>query len=405
MSPTKNPARSELLLYGSSHVGKSVLWQSADAFSLYFWSEIVGVDRLAAGGLFLIGMIWSGALDLVVGLYLTRKTAQRCRKFLLFGIPASAIAFAGMFAAPWLWPGGGLIAAAVTSILFRTAYAAIDVPQNFLMFDIARSSAQLGQLAGARTITGSATSILIAGAVGWFVVPNQPLTDAVRHFSIGGALAAAVSVPLLMACLSIRSRPSPPQTVPSRSEQSHAKANAVVFAHLILTLIALGVISKVLPYSALEPERSEHWVTQTFLLLTIGKIAGGYIWPGIAERTSTRQAATYAHLGSLMLLLLAAAIHLQPGSLTWGLLLLLGAMQGGLNSLAWSMLGERARDGNVPLVVGLFTVAAKCAVGIGGLIAAWIAARTGEPLVPACVIAAGSALVAACLLGGFRRRR
>jgi Na+/melibiose symporter-like transporter len=399
MNATNDSARSELLLYGGSHLGKSVLWQSADAFALYFWSEVVGVERLAAGWLFLIGMIWSGLLDLLVGLLLRRDTADRCRKLLSFGIPASALTFAAMFAAPLLWPQGGLIAAAVTSILFRTAYAAIDVPQNFLMFDIARSATQLGRLSGARTIAGSVIAILVAGATGWLVVPNQPLAITIQHFSLAAGLAAAASAPLLMACVTVQRRASSLPTEIAPAEKTFEGADAaVVFAHLMLTLIAMGVISKTLPYAALEPDRPATWAMYAFLFLTIGKIAGGFVWPGIAARTSVRGAARRAHVASLILLLLAVFIELPTGLRTWALLLALGTMQGGLNAMAWAMLGRRGHRTNVALLVGLFTVAAKLAVGLGGLITAWIAAGTQQPLTLACLVAAAAAALAACLL-------
>lgn len=389
-------ARSELMLYGGSHVGKSILWQSADALSLYFWTEVAGVEPLAAGWLFLIGMIWSGLLDLLVGSFLAQRTDYRCRRMLQFGIPASAITFAAMFAAPVLWPQGGITAAAVTSVLFRTAYAAIDVPQNFLMIKIADSTSQLSRLSGARTITGSATSIGVAAAVGWLVVPHQPLATATQHFYLAGVLAAVASAPLLLPCLYLKHHA--PQAHPEQTKTPFA-ADATVFLHLILAVLVMGAIGKVLPYAALESGRTENWAGQAFLLLTIGKVMGGFVWPGIADRRSVWSAAALAHLVTLPLLLAAGWTDLSAGLLAWVLLLSLGFTLGGMNTLAWAMLGDSngAASGNA-MVVSLFTVAAKLAVGLSGLLVAWIASTPRSPLLLTCLITSVAALAAAVLM-------
>lgn len=392
-------ARAELLLYGGSHVGKSILWQSADVFLLYFWTEVAGVGPLAAGWLFLIGMLWSGIVDLTVGALLARDSDRRCRLSLRLGIPLSAITFALMFATPLLWPQGGIVAAAATSLLFRTAYAAIDVPQNLLLIRIADSSSQLGRLSGARTITGSATSIGIAAAAGWLVAPHESATTATQYFCIAGVLAAVASAPLLFSCLLLRKEA--PREFAEPAKQPFA-IDATVFVHLILALIVMGSIGKALPYAALQPGRAEGWAGQAFLLLTIGKVVGGFAWPGVADRRGVWSAAALAHLITLPLLLAAAWTDLSSQLLAWGLLFGLGFALGGMNTLAWSMLGV-SHGSNNAMVVGLFTVTAKLAVGISGLLVAWIASTTKPPLLLTCLITSAAAAAAIVLLSARNR--
>lgn len=387
-------ARSELLLYGGSHVGKSILWQSADALSLYFWTEVAGIAPLAAGWLFLLGMVWSGGVDLAIGALLAQRSDGRCRLALQVGIPLSAITFASMFAAPLLWPQGGIVAAAVTSLLFRTAYAAIDVPQNLLMIRIADTTSQLGRLSGARTITGSATSIGVAAAVGWLVIPHQVTTTAVQHFCLAGVLAAIASAPLLASCLFLKHHE--PRAFLKQAKQPFA-VDATVFAHLILALIVMGAIGKVLPYAALQPGRTENWAGHSFLLLTIGKVIGGLVWPSIADGRGVWTAAALAHLIALPLLLAAAWTDLPAGLLAWVLLLGLGFTLGGMNTLAWSMLGNSQASNNA-MVISLFTVSAKLAVGLSGLVVAWIASKPLSPLLLTCLITNVASLAAVVLL-------
>lgn len=395
--------RSQLLLYGGGHIGKSILWQSADALTLFLWTEIAGIKPLAAGVLFFLSMVWSGLLDVVVG-WLLGKRVDAIPRWLLIGAPASAVAFAALFAAPLLWPQGGIAAATVTSLLFRTAYAAVDVPQNFLMVRIADSPAQLVRLSGARTLSGSATAMGVAIAVAWLVAPQPTVADAALQFSIAGLLAAAVSAPLLMACVCLGSGTS---HVSGNSPATLPRTSLVIFIHLALALIVMSTISKSIPYVGLEAGRPENWAGNAFVLLTAGKVVGGFVWPMIAARSSITRATVIAHVIAIFLLVVSLVTGLHDVASMWLSLPALGFVLGGLNTLAWAMLGEVVGIGSGssrPVwIVGLFTVTAKIAVGMSGLLVGWIVAAGSAQLAAASLSAAAASLVAVVLLLAMRR--
>jgi Na+/melibiose symporter-like transporter len=395
--------RSQLLLYGGSHVGKSILWQSADALTLFLWTEVGGIEPRAAGILFLISMAWSGLLDVFVGWRLGKRE-DGIQRWLLIGAPASAISFAAMFAAPLLWPQGGIAAAAVTSLLFRTAYAAVDVPQNFLMIRLADSPAKLVRLSGARTLSGSATAIGVAVAVAWLVAPQPTMAEAAHQFSMAGVLAAAVSAPLLMVC-ALLDRGTP--HVVGDSPALQPRARVAIFMHLALAIIVLGTISKSIPYVGLEAERSPNWAGNAFMLLTAGKVVGGFLWPMIAARRSIARVTVLAHVVTVILLVVSIVTGLQDVALMWLSLPALGFVLGGLNTLAWAMLGGIVGTGiagsRPAWIVGLFTVTAKLAVGVSGLLVGWIAAAGTAQLTAASLTAGAASLAAVVLLLAMRR--
>ncbi len=163
-------------LYASGDFGCNLLWQSLSLYLLFYYSDVLGVGAAAAGAILLAGAVWDGVADCAVGAWAERMGRPRA---LVAGAAAPlGLAFVGMYATP---RGPGAFAWALAAhLLFRSFYAAVNVPFAALSVRVGRDSRERGAIAALRMVFGA------AGALGVGLATAPLLRTAAAAVSDGG---------------------------------------------------------------------------------------------------------------------------------------------------------------------------------------------------------------------------
>ncbi len=116
--------------YAVGDFGINLYFISVMTFLLYFYTDVMGLSAVAAGGVFFVARILDAVTDPIVGAIAERTRSRwgRMRPYLLFGaIPLALISIA-TFTVPDLDATGKLIWAYTTYILFGLIYTVVTIP-------------------------------------------------------------------------------------------------------------------------------------------------------------------------------------------------------------------------------------------------------------------------------------
>lgn len=161
-APRLSPRRK--VAVGIGDFGFNFYWQTASLYLLFFYTDVLMIPPVIAGGIYMAALIWDALLDPVIGLVAdrTRSRFGRYRPYLLFGSPALAITFIFLFAVP-SWPlGGAILLTAATHFLFRTFYAVVSVPYTALSARVTRSAADRTDITGVRIVSATIATVIVA---------------------------------------------------------------------------------------------------------------------------------------------------------------------------------------------------------------------------------------------------
>jgi GPH family glycoside/pentoside/hexuronide:cation symporter len=372
------PGVSNQQRYMISTFGKSLPWSAADAFGLFFLTEVLDVAPDTAGWIVLVLFLWAALCDPVAGWVsdrLLRVRKPRRRSFLV-STTLMAAAFALSFSAMPLAPPFALAAVVTAGLVFRAAYALLDVPHNAFMANMAHeigNPALTGALRLTATIVASWTAILLAGQVLAASNSAAPLAFAAYGLAMGtgGGVLFCAFLPKPGS-----DTPAGRETAEARPLENHDGAPpwrpvVFLFASAILATLVSGIFTKDLVYVSKYVFNDPGWTTVAMSAFTAGKLLGVPLWLLAAQHRQTRGllVSAYALAATFSML----ALVLTPAKLSFAaMLLLLGLGLGGANMLGWSALAEvvgshaalQAQSGKI---YGLYTASSKLASGLSGL--------------------------------------
>lgn len=165
-SMTHLAAEGRMLAYSSGNFGKALVFSGADLTILFLLTDVLGLSGARAAGLMLFAVMGDLVFDLAAARMVLRgRAAGRGYRWMvaLAAAPCGA-AFALIYAMPALglhrpW----MLAAAI--LIFRGAYAVVDVPHNALMARVSRDSRARGRVSGYRLFFSTASALLIAAVL------------------------------------------------------------------------------------------------------------------------------------------------------------------------------------------------------------------------------------------------
>jgi len=162
----------EKIGYGFGDAASSMFWKIFGMYSLFFYTDVLGITAAAAGTMFLIARLWDSFFDVFVGIISDRTKSRygKYRPYLLwFAIPF-AVMGAITFYAPDLGQTGKLIYAYVTYSLMMIVYSMINVPYASLLGAISSDPTERNSLSSYRM------SFAFIGSFVTFML-LQPLID------------------------------------------------------------------------------------------------------------------------------------------------------------------------------------------------------------------------------------
>ncbi|HVZ63424.1 MAG TPA: MFS transporter [Lacunisphaera sp.] len=167
----------EKLAYGLGDTASNFYFQAFNLFLAYYYIDVVGIEKVAAGNVLAIVPIAVAFLNPVIGAIADRTHTRwgKFRPWLLWGaLPYGVLGYV-MFLHPDVGATGRLAFAYATYTLVLVAYAAINTPYGALMGVMSASSADRTSLSSYRF----ACAFLGALLIGWLVpILKDALTPA-----------------------------------------------------------------------------------------------------------------------------------------------------------------------------------------------------------------------------------
>ena len=125
----------EKIGYGFGDAASCMFWKIFGMYSLFFYTDVVGITAAAAGTMFLIARVWDSFFDVWVGI-MSDRTKTRWGKYrpymLWFAIPFAVMGTITFFA-PEFGQTGKLVYAYITYSLMMIVYSLINVPYASLL--------------------------------------------------------------------------------------------------------------------------------------------------------------------------------------------------------------------------------------------------------------------------------
>ncbi len=179
--------------FGVGDLGGNLFFTAMGFWTLFYLTDIVGINAALAGIAILVGKFWDAVTDPMVG-FLSDRTRTRWgrrRPYFLFGAPLLLLASWYFFSSPDFSANqtAGFIWATVFLCLLNTAYTIVNIPYGSLTPDLTKDFKERTTLNGYRFSFAVIGTILGAAIV-------QPIVDLVGDphtgFSIVGLVFGVV---------------------------------------------------------------------------------------------------------------------------------------------------------------------------------------------------------------------
>jgi glycoside/pentoside/hexuronide:cation symporter, GPH family len=154
--------------YGAGDMVAGLAFNTLNFYYLYFLNNVVGLPAYLAGCVLLIGRIWDGATDPVMGMIVDSTTAKQGKH--RFWLLVSVVPFVITFYLLWVrFPGGQWTHFTLYSILFllfSTAFTMYNIPYGSMTADLTQDYHERTGLTGVRMVFSLLAMIAGAGATG-----------------------------------------------------------------------------------------------------------------------------------------------------------------------------------------------------------------------------------------------
>ena len=371
------PSKARLLLFAFGDFAFNIFWQSVMLFLLFYYTDALDIPIEIAGTIYLIASVWDGIVSFAAGVLVDRRQSS-----LRYGtiMTAGAVPLGLCFVLAYLPPiGTGLFAAAgllVAHLLFRTAYAAVNVPYLAMTARISGHASDRAFVAGMRMLFGTAAAVVVALCtvpVGRWLT-GSTASEAFFAAAITGAIVGAAI--LIIVAMTYREsapieRPLPRSVPDALRSLAHNQAFVALSAAMMAMIVAITVLNKSVlyyfKYLLNDPDAGQ------LALAAMGIVSGICIplWMLLGKVLGLRAIwMLAAGLGIVALIAFGAIDVHQPWTMQL-FLIVLQVMIVGLNFVFWAMLpntieyGEQATGLHVEgTVFGVAALLQRVAIGI-----------------------------------------
>ena len=370
--------KTHLVVFAFGDFAFNLYWQSIMLYLLFYYTEALALPMATAAAIYTAASIWDGIANFLAGAITDRHHPKHgYGRVLVIGSVPLGLACILTYSPPLTTGFWGIAAVVVGHFLFRTAYAALNVPYLAMGARISVASNDRAFVAGARMLFGTLAWVVVArGTVplgAWLagsVVPAQAY--------LGAALAfAVVATAILMLVGATYREDALPAAAPPPSIGAGLRALAAnrAFVTLNLAMMAMIVAATVLNKSVLY-----------YFKYFIGDDAAGQsalawmgvvssmavpLWMLLQRRIGTRALWFLAAGLCIAGLTLFGAIHIGEAAAMQIFLVAMQAAIVGLHFSFWAMLpntieyGEQTTGMRVEgAVFGMASLLQRVAIGI-----------------------------------------
>ncbi|MFP5330082.1 MAG: MFS transporter [Alphaproteobacteria bacterium] len=382
--------RPRFLLFAFGDFAFNLFWQSVMLFLLFYYTEALDIPIALAATTYMVASIWDGLANFAVGLWLDRR-----QRALRYGpmLAAGAIPLGGTFILAYLpMPASGLWAAVgvfAAHLLFRTAYAAVNVPYLAMSARISPDPSDRAFVAGTRMLFGTAAAVTVALLtipVGRWLAGASPADS---YFAAAFVFATVGALILIVVGLTYRDavqvhRPFPPSLKALFLSLGQNRAFVTLNAATMAMIVAITMLNKSVlyyfKYLLDDPEGGQVALAAmgvvSAIAIPLWMLIGGYIglralWFFVAG------------IGMLQLALFSL-FGVDGPAMMQAFLIAMQVTIVGLNFIFWAMLpntieyGERETGLHVEgAVFGVAALLQRIAIGIATAILGWSFSSAG----------------------------
>ena len=389
MQPAR-PPKPRLLLFAFGDFAFNLFWQSVMLFLLFYYTDALDIPIAVAATTYMVASVWDGIANFVAGVLVDRRHGSlRFGAILTAGAVPLGLCF-GLIYMPPVGSGTLLVASVLGAhLLFRTAYAAVNVPYLAMTARISADPGDRAFIAGMRMLFGTGAAVVVALCtvpVGRWLTGS---TASEAYFGAAVLFATIGAAILVLVGLTYREgapieRPLPGSIKDALVSLGRNRAFVTLSAAMMAMIVAITVINKSVlyyfKYLLNDPEAGQ------LALASMGVVSGIAIplWMMLGRIVGLR-ALWFITAGlGIVALLFFAAIDVHQSGLMQIFLITLQVMIVGLNFVFWAMLpntveyGEQATGLHVEgAVFGVAALLQRIAIGIATAILGWSFASAG----------------------------
>ncbi|MDB5707694.1 MAG: hypothetical protein JWN66_4810 [Sphingomonas bacterium] len=383
------PSRGAIVLLASGDFAFNLYWQSVMIFLVFYYTDALRLPVAAAALTYMVASIWDGIVNLAAGLLIEGRGGRGYRRYLLLGAVPLGVTFVLAYLPP-AWGGAGALAVILGGhLLFRTAYAFVNIPYLAMSARISADSDDRGLLAGLRMLFGTAAAVAVA-------IGTQPIGEWVsggkegaRVYLFAAIAFAVLGTAILVAVGAIvKEVPTPadrsarPPLLAGIRALARNRAFVTLNAAMIFMIVGVTVLEKSILYYFKYFVGDEG--AGRLALASMGALSAVAVplWIAIGRRIGTRGSWLLASSLAACGMAVFAATDIHGAAATQWFLIAMQAAIIGLHFSFWAMLPDTIEYGELATGVrvegSIFGVAAllqRIATGVAtGLMGVMFAA-------------------------------
>ena len=251
---TARPSKPRLLLFAFGDFAFNLYWQSIMLFLLFYYTDALSLPIGVAATTYMVASVWDGIANFLTGLLVDRRHDRfRYGPLLVAGAMPLALSFVLTYLPPPVsgaWAIGMVFAA---HLLFRTFYAAVNVPYLAMTARISEDPGDRAFVAGMRMLFGTGAAVIVALGT---VPVGRWLTGsgaAQAYFGAAALFAAVAATILLIVGATYREAAQPRRPLPGSIKAAllslaRNRAFVTLNAAIMATIVAMTVLSKAVLY-------------------------------------------------------------------------------------------------------------------------------------------------------------
>jgi sugar (glycoside-pentoside-hexuronide) transporter len=387
---THRPTKARLLLFAFGDFAFNLFWQSIMLFLLFYYTDALELPIAVAAATYMIASVWDGIANLIAGVLVDRKhDSFRYGPLLVVGAAPLGLSFVLTYLPPAASGGWAVASVFVAHLLFRTAYAGVNVPYLAMTARVSADPADRAFVAGMRMLFGTAAAVVVALAtvpVGHWLTGS---TGAQAYFGAAVLFAGIAAIILVIVGATYREaaqphRPQPRDLKAMVLSLVGNRAFVALNAAMMAMIVAITVLSKSVlyyfKYLLNDPEAGQ------LALGSMGLVSGIAIplWMLLGRYVGLRALWLISAGFGMAGLLIFSAVHFEGALMMQLFLIGMQVMSVGLNFVFWAMLpntieyGERETGLHVEgAVFGMAALLQRIAIGIATAILGWGFASAG----------------------------
>ena len=383
-------SRRRLALFAFGDFAFNLFWQSIMLYLLFYYTDALELPIALAATTYMVASVWDGIANFVAGVLVDRGH-HRIRYGAL--IAAGAIPLGLTFVLTYMPPaatGGWAVAWVLGAhLLFRTAYAGVNVPYLAMSARISPNAGDRAFVAGLRMLFGTAAAVTVALCT---IPVGRWLTNsdgAQAYYGAAILFAATGALILVIVGATYREgaephRPTPANLFAALASLAGNKAFLALNAAMMAMIVAVTVLGKSVlyyfKYLLDDPAAGQ------LALAEMGLVSGIAIplWMLVGRRVGLRALWLISAGFGIGGLIVFAAVPFGGTRTMQVFLVGMQVVSVGLNFVFWAMLpntieyGERATGLHVEgTVFGVAALLQRIAIGIATVILGWGFASAG----------------------------